>query len=426
MSEIKYEKRIDLIGEYDIAVLGGGPAGVCAAIEAARCGKRVLLAEATGMLGGMATSALVGPLMTCYDRDGDEQIVKGLFDEIVRRTVEFGGAVKPSETDSPSRWTSYLKKYHRHVTPFDSFALQLVLDRMVNEAGVHTLLYTKFVDSITNNGKINSIILAAPEGLIAARAEIYIDCTGNADAAASAGVPFWFGSEDGEMPQPATLFFEVDRVDDSRFHARPKQPVKAYMLPGGGSYKINHHRVFGVNASSAESMTVAHMKGREQILQSYKILQETPGFEGCRISQTASVLGTRESRHIKGKYMLTVRDICEGRVFEDTVVCFGYGMDVHSRDGKMAGGFHGEVAKIYTIPYRCMVPEGCSNLLVAGKTICAESQAAGSFRVMPACMALGQAAGAAAYIAAERKISPAEISADELRGLLLSHGAYLI
>jgi cation diffusion facilitator CzcD-associated flavoprotein CzcO len=147
MSVVRYEKEVNLFGEYDVAVFGGGPAGVCAAIEAARCGKKVLLAEACGMLGGMATSALVGPFMTCYDRDGDNQIVKGLFDEIVERTVEAGGAVRPSETDSPSRWTSYLKKYHRHVAPFNSFTLQLVLDRMVKEAGVHTLLYTKYVET---------------------------------------------------------------------------------------------------------------------------------------------------------------------------------------------------------------------------------------------------------------------------------------
>ena len=426
MTEIKYDKLINLLGEFDVAVIGGGPSGVCAAIEAARCGKRVLLAEATGMLGGMATTALVGPLMTCYDRDGDEQIVKGLFDEIIDRVIKIGGAVHPSETDAPSRWTSYLKKYHRRVTPFNSFSLQLVLDRMVKEAGVYTLLYTKYVDSITKDGKIESIILAAPEGLVAAKAVVYIDCTGNADVAAASGVPVWFGTEDGGLPQPATLFFEVDGVDDERYEKRPEPPVKAYMLPGGGSYKINHHRVIGVNASSAESMTEAHMKAREQILQAYNTLLETPGFEKCRITQTASTLGVRESRHIKGKYMLTVKDLSEGSVFEDGIACFGYGMDVHTRDGKISGGFHGEVAKFYTIPYRSMVPEGCYNLIVAGRSICSESQAAGSFRVMPACMAIGQAAGAAAAVAIDHGVAPELVPIKELRSMLTQRGAYLI
>ena len=108
-------------------------------------------------------------------------------------------------------------------------------------------------------------------------------------------------------------------------------------------------------------------------------------------------------------YMLTVRDLGEGRIFEDAVACCGYGMDVHSRDGQMSGGFHGEVAKIYTIPYRSLVPVGCSNLLVAGKTICAESQSAGSFREMPGCMAIGQAAGAAAALACEGGVLPGGI-----------------
>ncbi|HHT53403.1 MAG TPA: FAD-dependent oxidoreductase [Clostridiales bacterium] len=423
---ISYCKTVELIGEYDVAVLGGGPAGVCAAIEAARCGRKVLLAEATGMLGGMATAGLVGPFMTCYDRDGDEQIIKGLFDEIVGRMVELSGALSPDKTDSPSRWTSFLKKYHRRVTPFDSFVLQLVLDRMAREAGVHTLLYTKYVDSICMDGGIESIILAVPEGLVAARAEIYIDCTGNADVAAASGVETWIGGEDGAPPQPGTLFFEVDNVEDVRYTSRPQRPVKAYQKPLAGSYKINHDRVYGVDATDARSLTEAHMKAREQILQSYRTLRSTPGFENCSITQVAPVLGVRESRHIRGLYMLTVRDLGEGRIFEDAVACCGYGMDVHSRDGQIKGGFHGEVAKVYTIPYRCMVPVGCSNLLVAGKTICAESQAAGSFRIMPGCMALGQAAGAAAALACETGVQPGQVDTGKLRALLKGHGAYII
>ncbi|MGI6166705.1 MAG: FAD-dependent oxidoreductase [Eubacteriales bacterium] len=426
MSKVMYSKTLNSLGEYDVAVLGGGPAGVCAAIEAARCGRRVLLVEATGMLGGMATAGLVGPFMTCYDRDGDEQVIKGLFDEIVDRVVEMSGAVSPDKTDSPSRWTSYIKKYHRRVTPFDSFILQLVLDRMVKEAGVHTFLYTRYVDSICTDGKIDSIVLAAPQGLVAARAGVYIDCTGNADVAAASGVPTWKGSEKGYPPQPATLFFEVDNVNDRNYTARPPRPVKAYQKPLAGSYKVNHDRVYGVDATDALSMTEAHMKGREQVLESYEKLLATPGFGNCRITQIAPVIGVRESRHIQGLYMLTVKDLGEGRIFEDAIACCGYGMDVHSRDGKMSGGFHGEVAKVYTIPYRCMVPVGCSNLLVAGKTICAESQAAGSFRIMPGCMALGQAAGAAAALACEGGILPGQVDTARLRELLKKHGAYII
>ena len=426
MEQLKYSCNIPYLGEYEVCVVGGGPAGVCAAIEAARAGKRTALVEATGMLGGMATSALVGPFMTCYDSRGEERVVRGIFDEIVERMIAIEGAISPDMTDAPSVYTSFLKKYHRRVTPFDSFALQLVLDRMCIEAGVEIFLYTKYVDSIVKDGAIDSIVLAAPEGLVALKAELYIDCTGNADVAAESGVETWWGSEDGMPPQPGTLFFEVDDADDEAFlgrGSRPKLPTKCYRKPIPGTYKVNHYRVYGVNANSARSMTDAHIEAREQVLDSYRDLLETEGFEHCKITQVAPVLGIRESRHIVGKYRLTVNDVSEGVFFDDTVVVFGYGMDVHSRDGKISGGFHGKVAPKYSIPYRSLVPAGCSNLLVAGRPISAESQAAGAFRVIPACMAMGQAAGQACSIALDARCDVGNIDTDLLRTKLREHGA---
>lgn len=427
MSCIKFSRELPVIGEYDIAVLGGGPAGVCAAVEAARAGQRVVLVESSGMLGGMATTALVGPFMTCYDRDGDRQVVHGLFDEIVERTVREKGAIYPSETDAPSVYSSFIKRYHRHVTPFDSFALQLALDDLVREAGVELFLYTKFVDcEVSEDGGIASVVLDAPQGLVAMKAKEYVDCTGNADVAFSAGVPTWKGGEDGSAPQPATLFFEIGGVDDEVYaarNARPPRPVKAYKMPEKGRYKVNHERVYFVDANDARSMTDAHIEARRQVLKSFATLRELPGFEKAELTQVAPVLGVRESRHIVGEYLITVKDVCEGTRFDDSICVFGYGMDVHSRDGKVSGGFHGESANMYEIPYRCLVPKGCPNLLVAGKTVSAESQAAGSLRVMPACMAMGQAAGAAAAIAAERGIAVADVPVAELKRNLKAHGA---
>ena len=147
MSEaMMYQKQLKHFGHYDVVVLGGGPSGVCAAMEASRGGARVLLVEACGMLGGMATTALVGPFMTNYNREGERPVVGGLYREIIERLAEKQAAILPEYTDSPSIHTSFLKRYHRHVTPFDSFMLQLVLDEMTAESGVEVLLYTRFVD----------------------------------------------------------------------------------------------------------------------------------------------------------------------------------------------------------------------------------------------------------------------------------------
>lgn len=430
-NSLMYTKEIPSIGHYDLVILGGGPAGVCAAIEAARNGVNVLLIEGSGMLGGMATTALVGPFMTNYDREGNRPTVGGLYREIIERLETRSGAILPENTDSPSIHTSFIKRYHRHVTPFDSFMLQVVLDEMVQEAGVEVLMYTRFVDCICEEGKIKSVILAALEGLRSVSADLFIDATGNADVAYAAGVPTWKGEEESGVPQPGTLMFEVDGVSDEGYQAHAKRPggptgaVKAYRTPDEGVYKVNHLRVFNADATDSASMTRAHMEARQQVLDSYQVLLETPGFEHARITQVAPVLGVRESRHIEGKYKVTVADVSGGTKFEDRVATYAFGMDVHPRNAEMKGNFKIESANVYYVPYRAMLPVGCDNLLVAGKTISCESQAVGGIRVMPCAMALGQAAGAATAIALRNKLALDAVPSDELQGVLRAHGAIL-
>ena len=427
--QISYTKSIPVIGKYDLVVLGGGPAGVCTAIEAARNGVKTLLVESTGMLGGMATISLVGPFMTNYDRDGNRPVVKGIFREIVERLEARSGAYLPENIDAPSIHTSFISRYHRHVTPINSFLLQILLDEMVTEAGANVLLYTQFTDCICKDGKINTVILDAREGLLAVEADLFVDATGNADVAAAAGVPFWKGEEETGIPQPCTLMFEVCNVKDedyNAFAARPEYPVKVYRTPTHGIYKVNHYRVFNTDATNSASMTKAHMQARKQVLDAYNVLYDkTPGFENAQLTQVAPVLGVRESRHIEGKYKLTVEDISVGTKFDDRICVYGYGMDVHPRNENQTGNFKIETAEVYYIPYRSMLPVNCSNLIVAGKTISCESQAAGAMRVMPCAMALGQAAGAAAHLALRDRKDFEGVSVTELQELLLAHGAIL-
>ena len=429
MKNIHYTKEIPYYGHFDIVVLGGGPAGVCAAIEAAESGKKVLLAEATGMLGGMATSGLVGPFMTCYDRDGNTPIVGGIFRRIVDGLEEYNAVYKPEDMDSSSIHTSFIEKYHKHVTAFDSFALQLLLDRMTDEAGVNLMLYTRFADAVCEDGNIKYIVLSALEGLVSVDADVYLDCTGNADVAAAAGVPTYKGDEESGVPQPGTLMFEVDSVSDEKFmerSSRPERPVKAYRTPREGVYKVNHYHVYNVDATNSESMTKAHMEARKQVLDAYAVLRDkTEGFENSAITQVAPVLGIRESRHIEGKYKITVEDIVNGTKFDDRIAVYGFGMDVHPRNESESGNFKIEVAEKYYIPYRSMLPEGCKNLIVAGKTISCRSQAAGGLRCMPCAMAMGQAAGAAAVLAIDSGCLPENINIDALQTTLRNKGAIL-
>lgn len=426
---VVYSATAPSLGHYDVAVLGGGSAGVCAAVEAARAGAKTVLIESAGMLGGMATTALVGPFMTNYDRDGNRPVVGGLYREIIERLAANKHAILPEDTDSPSIHTSFIGKYHRHVTPFDAFQLQIVLDDLCREAGVEVLLYTRLVDCLKEAGKITHVILAALEGLRSLSANVFVDATGTADLSVAAGVPCWKGDEQTGAPQPGTLMFEVDHACDedyNRFASRPKNPVKVYRMPEEGKYKVNHLRVFDVDQSDSRSMSRAHAEARKQVMEAYRVLrEETPGFENARIAAVGSVLGVRESRHVRGRYVLTAQDLAEGICFDDRIAAFGYGMDVHPRNAEMHGNWKIEVAETYYLPYRSLLPLGCLNLLTAGKIISCESQAAGAIRVMPCAMALGQAAGLAAAMAVKAGVNPDAVPVSHLQETLRAHGAIL-
>ena len=426
--KINFSKNIELYGEYDVVVIGGGPAGVVAAVSAARQGMKTIVIEAMPALGGMATSALVGPFMTNYDRDGEEQTVGGIFSEIVERLEKYSAAIRSDGVENNSIYTSFIGKYHRHVTPFDSFYLEIVLDEMLREAGVEILCYTQFSDTITENGEIRYIIATAPQGLICISGKIFLDCTGNASVAEKAGAMTYKGEEKSGIPQPGTLMFEVVGADDEKlnaFGARPERPVKVYRTPRG-KYKVNHYHVYNVDATNAKSLTDAHSEARHQVLQAYDILKnKTPGFENAEISAVAPVLGIRESRHIEGEYKITVQDVAEGRKFDDRIAVYGFGMDIHGRSESEKGNFKIEVAKRYYIPYSALLPKGCKNLIVAGKTLSCESQAVGGMRCMPAAMAMGEAAGVAASIAIRENVGICDINITALQTKLIELGAIL-
>jgi len=455
MTNISYSKEVPVVTSTDVLVIGGGPGGFAAAVASARNGAKTMLIETTGTLGGMATSGLVGPFMTCYDNDAEEQIVKGIFEELVVRAEQKGGAIHPSKIKGLNSYASYYYRSHQHVTPYQSEIIAVTMDEMALEAGVDILFYTRVCDCVVKDGKIDYVVVAMKEGLRAIKANIYIDCTGDADVAYFAGVDFCLGDKETGAMQPATLFFEVGNIDREKYigeleahkheldnnfrncfswyvdEARkngdwhiPRNELGNYEQNIPGRFKINTTRVIGIDGTKSEDLTRAHIECRKQVQEILNFMKKyIPGCENVQLIQVAPVIGVRETRHIVGMYELTDHDILNRAIFDDAICTFGYAVDVHAPDG--SGGVFATVDKYYTIPYRCLVPKGCDNLLVAGRSISGSSYAAASFRVMPCCMALGQAAGTAAAMVSKEGKRPIDVDIKALQQKLVEQGAVI-
>lgn len=446
--------------EADVVVVGGGPSGVCAAIAAAREGAKTLLIEQGSCCGGMATRGLVGPFMTCYDKNGENQIIKGLFEEIVNRLVEKNGAIHPSEVRKKTAYTSWIEIGHDHVTPFCPETLKIVLDEMLEEEKIEVLYHTTFLSVIMEADRITGLHVSSKSGVEEVRGKIFVDCTGDGDVAYAAGVEFEKGNEELGITQPATMFFRICNVDDARiekdiqdnidnfyrkdgvnyrsFHWRVSQaredgnwPLKRVSIglfkSVNGEWCVNTSRIMGIDATNNQSLTYGEIEGRKQAKIIMDFLRKyVPGCENAKLMATASTLGIRESRHMKGVYSLERDDILNGVVPADAVVLASNSVDVHGRFGALSNQYAPiQNGVYYGIPYRCLLPKTVSNLLVPCRSVSASSEAAGAIRVMPPMMALGQAAGVAAALSAKESIACNEVDTGALRAKLKNQGVYL-
>jgi len=458
MEYLDYCRKIPIKGEYDVVVIGGGTAGVPAAVTAARNNLKTLIIEKNGFFGGMSTAGMVGPFMTNYDVKGKERIIRGIFDEVVKRLIEKGGAIDPQYIRAGTSYTSFLVKGHDHVTPFNHEHLKIVWDEMLRESGCECLLHTHFVDAIRNGNNIESVVIHNKSGLQAIKAKTFIDCSGDADLATVSGTRARIGIGINREMQPATMFFRIDHVNTEliRKHAEEnKEKIRPFyglfswiledakkngtwdiqreeicMFEGveSGDYRINTTRINNVDPTNPEELTAAEMEGRVQAWKVYKFLKENiPGCENARFVECATTVGFRESRHITGEYELNKDDILNGRIFEDRILLSGTSIDIHAEEGVKGGGLYFTVQNgdYFTVPYRSLVPIGVDNLIVAGKCISASKEAFAAIRMMPCCIAMGEAAGVAAGIAVEDKKAFRDIDVDLLKRRLADRGAEL-
>lgn len=445
----------------DLLVVGGGPSGVCAAIAAARKGAKVLLVDSGNCLGGMGTKGLVGPFMTCYDAEGENMIIRGLFEEVVDRLVAEGGAIHPSKIRQGTEFTAWISEGHDHCTPFDPEILKKVYDRMCAEAGVKVLFNSSFVTPLMKGRKIQGAVLLTPSGLEAARARLVIDATGNGTVAHSAGAPCVFGDPESGRVQPASLFFRINNVDTYRLIADVVPHLPEFRRVNGVSYRclhwrvaeaeaagewdlarksvniwrsvekdqwvVNCTRIHGVDATDCENLSAAEVEGRRQVEELMHFFHKyVPGCEVATLMGTGSVMGIRESRHVLGDFVLPVSDLIDGVIPDDNIVLSANSIDVHGAMGGPAGGLYMPIKKsMYGVPYRCLIPKDVEGLLLAGRCISADSPAAGAIRVMPPAMAIGQAAGIAAALCLSTGATPSTLSYSDLRPALLEQKVFL-
>jgi hypothetical protein len=436
---------IPIKDHFDVIVVGAGPAGCAAATAAAREGSRTLLIEQTSSLGGMGTSALV-PAWTPFS-DHQKIIYRGLAETVFKQTKAGMAHVKPDALD----WV-----------PIDAELLKRVYDDMVRQAGVNVLFNTFFSAVQTSgDGFVDAIVVSNKSGLSALSASVYIDCTGDADLCAWAGAEFHKGDETGAGLMPATHCFLLANVNIKAYEegpnlhcGNPKSPIHAIvasgkypLIPdlhlcsntvGPGVVGFNAGHVYSVDATDPATVSQAVMQGRK-LAASYRdaLAEYLPeAFGKAFLVSTGSLLGIRETRRIVGDYVLTLEDYLRRRSFPDEICRNSYFIDVHAKvkaafdDLKKVDEWEKSTLRYgpgetHGIPYRCLTPQRLFNVLVAGRSISTEQLVQGSVRIMPCCLAMGEAAGIAAAMAVGAGSDVRAVDTQDLRKRLLGYGAYL-
>ena len=422
-------RKIAVDSQWDVIVIGGGPAGCTAAIAAAREGAKTLLIEATGQLGGMGTAGMIPSW--CPFSDGEKIIYRGLAEKV------FNAAKKgvPHEPAGRLNWVS--------INPEQ---LMTVYDDMVMASGAKVLFFSRLADvEMKSNNTIDAIIVANKSGLTAFKAKVFIDCTGDGDLAAWAGANYFMGDANGEIQQ-STLCFSLANVDSREYGIAPNiywgdntplpDAVKSGKYPlvdkhccnnfiGPGVVQFNAGHINTADTTDPWQLSESMFQGRKVAAEYLQMLKDVqPHVYGKTfIVKTASLLGVRESRRIEGDYIFTADDWLARKSFDDEIGRNSYFIDVH-KDGFEA--VHYEKGESHGIPYRCLTPKGIKNLLTAGRCISTDEVALGSLRVMPPALVTGEAAGLAAALAiTQSKNDVHKIDIDFLRKRLKEEGQYL-
>jgi glycine/D-amino acid oxidase-like deaminating enzyme len=418
--------------EVDVLVVGAGSAGATAAIAAARTGARTLLVDRLGFLGGTSTAVLDTFYAFYTPGERPRKVVGGLPDEVVRRLTERGAAFERPNTYGAGTGITY-----------DPEMLKLVWEELVLEAGASVLLHS-FAHGVDLNGDggLRTVRFWTKGGELVVRARCVVDASGDADLCYLAGAPHERPGEQGPVQSLSTVFrlanVDVERAESvpkaelwrlmqeaaaSGEYALPRLEGSVHRTPLSGVMMALMTRVRDVDATDPDALTRAELEGRRQTREYLRFLRDrVPGYEQAVIVSTSPAIGVRESRRIVGHYVLTADDCLTARTFADQIALCGAPIEDHHAGADTRWVYLPEGAA-YGIPYRSLLPRDVAGLLVAGRCFSATHDAHASARSMGTCMAMGQAAGTAAALAAGTDRAPRELDAGLLRARLKEDGA---
>ncbi len=427
-----YSQELPILAQADVVVLGSGSAGSTAAIAAARTGADTLLVERYGFLGGTSTSVL-DTFYGFYTPGKDTaRVVNGIPWEIVERLAAYDMVLERPSSYGAGQAVTY-----------DPTTLKVVWEQTALASGVRLLLHTFCVDVLMQNGSITGLVVASKQGLGLIKGRVFVDSSGDADLVFRSGAPFEMAGTDGHEPQSLTTTFRLGGVNLDRAQAikrdelvsrmkaanisgdyrLPREEGSIHATPLAGVVVTNMTRVTNVDATDPIELTKAEVEGRKQALEYTRFLREQiAGYEGAYLLNFSTHIGIRETRRMWGAYRLTRDDVLTARKFDDAVAQCGAPIEDHNASSSTRWEYVPD-GDTYDIPYRALLPQGVNNLIAAGRCLSADHDAHASVRSMGQCMAMGQAAGTAAALAARSGLTPAALDITDLQARLRADGA---
>ena len=424
-----YTRTLTDLPRTQVLVVGSGSAGAIAAITAARLGAEVTLVERYGFMGGISTQVLDTFYGFYTPGKTPRKVVGGIPDLIVDELFRRNAAIYRPNTYGAGQGITY-----------DAEVLKVVWETVASRSEVRSVYHSLVVDVIVEDQVVSGVVIASKSGLYRLLADVVIDASGDADVAARAGVPFESALD--APVQSLTTTFKLINVDVERaakvkkneLHERmasaqgydlPRKEGSVHITPLAGVMATNMTRVRDVDPNDVEQLSRAEREGRRQALEYTRFLiEQVPGYEHAALGGLSTQIGVRESRRIHGEYRLTREDVLSARKFDDAIAQCGAPIEEHHAGGDTRWEYLPE-GKTVHIPYRCLLPPNVDGLLVAGRCLSADHDAHASVRSMGQCMAMGQAAGAAAALSVRQKLPPRNVNRVTLQDALRHMGAIL-